>query len=90
MPGHVGVPGNELADRLARKAAGKAAILSPVPCTDVFPVIREAIIAIWKERWDARGATSKMGKVTRTVSHPWDYTTVRERRLQTALAITLA
>ena len=68
MPGHVGVPGNERADRLAREAAGRAATFSPVPCTDVFPAIREAIIAIWQERWDARGATSKKGEVTRTVS----------------------
>ena len=43
VPGHVGVSGKERADRLARKAADRAAILSPVPCTDVFPVIREAI-----------------------------------------------
>ena len=77
---------NERADRLAREAAGRAAILNPVPCTDVFPAIRETIIAIWQERWDARGATSKMGEVTRTVSHPWDYSNIRERRLQTALA----
>ena len=67
-PNHVGVPGNKRADRLAREAAGRAAILSPIPCTDVFPAIREAIIAIWQERWDARGATSKMGEVARTVS----------------------
>ena len=84
--GHIGVPRNERADRLAREVAGRAATLSPVSCTDVFLAIREAIIAIWQERWDARGATSKMGEVTRTVSHPWDYTNVRERRMQTALA----
>ena len=86
MPGHVGVPGNERADRLAREAAGRAATLSPVPCTNVFPAIREANIAIWQERWDARGATSKMDEFTRTVSHLWDYSNIRERRLQTALA----
>ena len=83
--GHVGVPRNGRADRLAREVAGRAATLSPVLCTDEFPAIREAIIAIWQERWDARGATSKMGEVTRTVSHPWDYSNIRERRLQTTL-----
>ena len=46
MPVHVGVPENERADRLVREAASRAAILSPVPCTDVFSAIREAIIAI--------------------------------------------
>ena len=86
MPGDVGVPGNERTDRLAREAAGRGATLSPVSCTDVFSAVREAIIAIWQERWDARGATSKMGEVTRTVSHPWDYSIILERRLQTSLA----
>ena len=85
MPGHVGVHGNEWADRLAREAAGRTATLSPVPCTDVFPAIREAIITIWQELWDARGFTSKMSEVTRTLSQPWDYSNLRERRLQTAL-----
>ena len=71
---------------LAREAAGRAATHSPVPSTDVFSTFREAIIAIWQKRWNARGATSKMGEVIRTVSHPWDYSNIRERRLQTDLA----
>ena len=79
------VPGNERDNRIAREAAGRVATLSPFPCTDMFPAIREATIGIWQERWDARGVTSKMGEVTRTVSHPWNYSKIRERRLQTAL-----
>ena len=72
------------ADRLARKAAGRTATLSPVPCTNVFPAIHEATTAIWQERWDARDATSKMSEVTRTVSHPWDYSNIREHRLSSS------
>lgn len=53
MPGHVGVSGNARADGLAQEVAAKAALPSPVPCTDMFPVIREAIIAIWQERWSS-------------------------------------
>lgn len=85
VPGHVGIDGNERADRLAREAAVRAAPDSPVSCTDMFSTIRVVILTSWQERWNARGATSKMGEVTRTVYHPWSYTDVRDRRSQTAL-----
>ena len=86
VPGHVGVPGNERADKLARESAGRAALRSSVPCTDLFPVVREAIIPIWQERWTTSCATSKMGEVTRSVSHHWSYTHIQDRRSQTCLA----
>lgn len=86
VPGHVGVSLNERADGLAREAAARAALSSPVLCTDTFPVIREAIIAIWQERWTARVVASKMGEVTRTVSRPWTYTHVQDRHSQMCLA----
>ena len=86
VPGHIGVPGNERADRLASEAAARRAVPGPAPCSDLFPIIRESIISIWQERWTARAATIKMGEVTRTVSRPWCYTNVRDRRSQTALA----
>ena len=38
------------------------------------------------DRWNDRGATSKMGEINRTVSHPWNYTNIQDRRLQTSLA----
>ena len=71
--------GNVRADRLAREAAIRSAFPSPIPCSDVLPIIREAIISIWQERWNVRGATFKMGEINRTVSHPWNYTNVQDR-----------
>ena len=56
------MPGNERADRLAREVAFRVVLPSPVWCTDVLSIILEVIIAIWHERWNVRGATSKMGE----------------------------
>ena len=64
------MPGNEGADRHARKAAIRAALPSPAPCMDVHSTIREAIISLWQKRWNFRSATSKIGEFNRTVSHP--------------------
>ena len=60
------MPGNEGADRLAREAAISTAFPSPVPCADILPTIREAIIATWQERWNVRGATFQIGGFNRT------------------------
>lgn len=86
VPGHVGVPGNERADALARQAAGRDAVPCPVPYKDVFSTLRRAVTGSWQERWDELGVTSKLGKLTRNVSPPWSYTDIPDRRSQTALS----
>ena len=85
VPGHVGVPGNERADRLAKEAASRVAPIRPVPFRDTFPTIRLAIVASWQHRWDVSVATSKMGEITASVHLSWQYTHVRDRGSQTLL-----
>ena len=63
VPGHVGVPGNERADKLVREASIRVTFPSPVPFTDVLPTILDAIIAIWQERWNVCGVTSKISSL---------------------------
>lgn len=85
VPGHVGVAGNERADRLAGEAASRAPSPGPVPFRDVFPSIRVAVAACWQRRWETTAATAKLGEITKTVTQEWDYTHIRNRRLQTLL-----
>lgn len=70
VPRHVGVRGNERADRLAREATKRAPPPSSAPFRDVFQSIRVAVVANWQRRWETGAATSKMGEVTTSASHP--------------------
>ena len=85
VPGHVGVPGNERADALAREAAARVALPSSVSCSDLFLSIRVATRTSWQECWDEQRATSKMGEITTSVTPPWASNPIRDRRSQTAL-----
>ena len=86
VPAHVGVLGNERADRLAKEASTRAAPSNPVPFRDLYPSIRVAVLASWQRQWESLVGTTKMGEVTSTTYHPWTYIHVRERHTETALA----
>ena len=72
VPAHVGVQGNEEADRIAKQAAIE---LLPRRCPllfrDFFPYIRSLIRDMWQDRW-SMVTPNKMKEITSVVS-PWEY-----------------
>ena len=83
VPAHVGVHGNEEADKLAKQAVGD---LLPRRCpllfSDFFPQIRTFISDIWQERWSMVDL-NKMKEIT-SVTSPWKYGRM-PRRWETVL-----
>ena len=53
IPGHIGLEGNELADREAKDAASSGALIKKVPHLDMRPVIKSYIHEKWRQRWSS-------------------------------------
>ena len=51
-PSHIGIPGNESADSLAKQALTLNITQKPVPYTDLKPYIRSFIKMKWQREWD--------------------------------------
>ena len=85
VPSHVGIPGNEHADVVAKTAATQAAPRNfKVPFRDMFPLIKQQVRNQWQLHWENLHQTNmKMRKITSS-SLPWHYHPM-PRRWETAL-----
>ena len=53
VPAHVGVEGNELADRAAKRALGRAVdVTIPIGALECRSIIKKKITAGWQEQWE--------------------------------------
>ncbi|GBM15893.1 RNA-directed DNA polymerase from mobile element jockey [Araneus ventricosus] len=64
IPSHVGIPGNELADNLAKSATIN--LNSPVPVNDVKKYVKSILHSKWQAQWDLRN-TNKLQSIKRLI-----------------------
>jgi len=54
LPSHVGIPGNEKADKAAKSALNKPILRIPIPYTDLKPSINKYIHDKWQQTWNSQ------------------------------------
>ena len=57
VPSHVGIEGNETADRIAKEAARRPAKFIPIPFRDWYSLVRRKLNGVWKREWQAESRT---------------------------------
>ena len=69
LPGHVGIRGNERANRAAKMARRTDMQPCLIPPSDFKPIIHKHITAIWQSTWD-ESPLNKLHEITPIVNEP--------------------
>jgi hypothetical protein len=84
-PSHVGIPGNERADSLAKAALSSPRIADfPIPASDLRFAIKQLVFSKWQQEWDLE-AHNKLHSVHPTIG-PWPLCQRESRREEIVLA----
>lgn len=86
VPSHMGIPGNERADRCAREAAhGTVPTGLGLPFSDFYPKIVEHIVTTWQRTWDGDPKGTKLRALKPKIGS-WQSAGASSRREEVILA----
>ena len=68
IPGHAGIPGNEIADKKAKEASRRQEEMIACPYQDLFPYINDVIHQKWNAEWNEKNDKLKEIKLD---TGPW-------------------
>ena len=87
VPSHVGIPGNELADREAKSVINENIKFPSIPYEDVRPIIRSSIRKKWQDRWASPSLQNnkRYKRIRMTINH-WPSSYHKNRQTEVKLS----
>ena len=68
VPSHVGIPGNEFADKAAKEAAASPPTAAHVPAADFIPHLKMMSRSKWQREWDSLNTPNKLKEIKTDVT----------------------
>ena len=85
IPSHIGIEGNEAADRAAKEAVTKTKAKIKIPVSDYMPAIRNWIFSRWQSSWCDEPDTNKLKQIKPNVG-VWQSSFQGDRRTEVVLS----
>ena len=81
IPSHIGIQGNEKADKAAKKALQIDMCKAKIPCTDLKPTIKKFISDKWQKSWDNQ-TQNKLHEIQEAIGEwPTGYRSIRREEV---------
>ena len=81
VPGHVGIHGNQAADRTAKEALEKEPIDDLMAFSDLKPLTAKYIHPVWQKEWDEAIIVSKVSQLLSWCFEPSQYPKLPDKLL---------
>ena len=84
VPSHIGIRGNEVADKAAKEAITKPRSIIDIPINDYIPALKEFIFNKWQVSWDDESIDNKLKQIKPNVRF-WKSSLQKDRHTEVVL-----